>query len=147
MAEDDAEEIARKRLISELEREIPWQWRWEKKYRRYTYLALLSSWAAGFMVTAISVYLLLGGGCMLKWLVGANALLSVFSISVFSISAPLLSNNFRFQQRQEVYDSMARAYTLLKAKLEMGVIPVDEALRQFERIHLPPTEKVIRETP
>jgi len=54
--------------------------------------------------------------------------------------------SFKFQQRQEVYDRMARAYSLLKMKLEMGVIDLPEAIKEFERIHLQPTEKVIRET-
>lgn len=142
MAAEDNESKARDRLTAELKWEIDWQWRWEKKYRRLYYCATLMSWLAGFMVTVISVYQLWSGDSIQKWTIAANALLSVLSVSL-----PLLSNTFKFQQRQEVYDRMARVYTLLNTKLEMGIMSVEDALREFELIHLQPTEKVIRNTP
>jgi hypothetical protein len=65
---------------------------------------------------------------------------------MLSVSLPALSMAFRFQQRQQVYDQMARKYSLLRTELRMGTITATEALDEFKRVHGEPTEKVIRET-
>ena len=141
MPEETLELKARDRLLSELKWEINWQWRWEKKYRRLNYYTILLSWLSGFLILGICSYQLQVIKAVPQWTILANAFLSMLSVSL-----PLLSHAFKFQQRQEVYDRMARAYTLLNTKLEMGAISNEDALHEFELIHLQPTEKVIRET-
>lgn len=129
------------RLLKELEWEIPWQWRWEKKYRRLTYGVTWLSWLSSFLILVLAFYQLQLGSDLQKWVI-----LAITILSTLSVSLPVLAMSFKFQQRQEVYDRMARSYTLLKLKLEIGAIELPAALAEFERIHSQPTEKVIRET-
>lgn len=132
---------ARERLVAEIKLEIKWQWRWEKKYRRLHYYATFMSWLSGFLILGICAYQFQVMSPVPKWTIVANAFLSMLSVSL-----PLLSNTFKFQQRQEVFDRLAKSYSLLKTKLEMGVVSTDDALKQFESLHSQPTEKVIRDT-
>jgi len=141
MTDSTQEPKARDRLLQELQTEIKWQWRWEKKFRRLNYYTILVSWLSGFLILVICTYQFQIMPSVPKWTIMANAFLSMLSVSL-----PLLANAFKFQQRQEVYDRMARAYSLLNTKLDMGYISVEEALKQFEAIHSQPTEKFIRDT-
>lgn len=131
----------KERFLAELDWELRWQWRWEKKYRRLYYGVTWISWLSSFLILVLSFYQLQIVTELQKWVI-----LSITILSMLSVSLPVLAMSFKFQQRQEVYDRMARAYSLLKLKLEMGLIDLPEAINDFERIHLQPTEKVIRET-
>lgn len=141
MSDTAQESRARERLLLEVQAEIKWQWRWEKKYRRLHYHTILVSWLSGFIILVVCTYQFQVMPSVPEWTIMANAFLSMLSVSL-----PLLSNAFKFQQRQEVYDRMARAYSLLNTKVEMGCLSTEEALKQFETIHSQPTEKVIRDT-
>lgn len=141
MSPDPESSDPRARFLAELEWEIKWQWRWEKKYRRLAYAMTWATWLSSFLILVLAFYQLQLGTDLQKWVI-----LAITALSTLSVSLPVLSMSFKFQQRQEVYDRMGRAYSLLKMKVEMGAIGLEDALAEFERIHSQPTEKVIRET-
>lgn len=137
MDESDPKKV----MIEELEWELKWQWKWEKKYRRLYYGVTWLSWLSSFGILVLIFYQLQLGDDLQRWVILAVAVLSMLSVSL-----PVLSMAFRFQQRQQVYDEMARKYSLLRTELRMGTITAEEALEEFKKIHGKPTEKVIRET-
>lgn len=135
----DGNENAKQRLIAELEWELKWQWKWEKMNRQLGATITWLSWLSNLLILALAFWQLQLGEDVQKWVILAITLLVMLSLSL-----PLLGMNFRFQARQEVHDKMARAYSILKMKLEMEAISLDEAIAVFEQIHGQPTEKLIR---
>lgn len=141
MSKGMSETTAKETLLAKLQSEIDWQRRWEKKYRRVYYALHWTSWASGFLILLLAFYQLRLGDDYKKWII-----LCITALSMLSVTLPVLSGKLKFQQRQEVYDRMARQYDLIHTKLQMGVMSVEDALSEFERIHSQPTEKVIRDT-
>lgn len=132
---------AKNTLLEKLRIEMAWQWRWEKKYRHFYYGTTCLSWLSSFLILVLAFYQLQLGQEYQRWVI-----LSITALSTLAVSLPVLSMTLKFQQHQEVYDGLARAYDLLETKLRTGAISTEEALAEFERLHSQPTEKVIRET-
>jgi len=106
--EGDAKDL----FISELDREIGWQWKWEKRYR-HVYLSInLLTWLAGFLILVLSFYQVKAGSSCPSWVI-----LAISFLAMLSVSLPVLSMTMKYQQRQQVYDQMARAYTLIRIQL------------------------------
>lgn len=128
-------------VLEVLRREIAFQWRWEKFNRLSAHAAILLGWICTMTIVGLSFFQLQMGNELQKW-----AILSICLLSALSSTLPGLSAQFKFQQRQQVYDEMARAYSLIVIKLEIDAITPHMALELFEKFHERPTEKVIRET-
>lgn len=128
-------------VLGLLRREIAFQWRWEKLNRFYAHTAIWLAWICTITIVGLSFFQLQMGNELQKWVILAICLLSALSSTL-----PGLSAQFKFQQRQQVYDEMARAYSLVEIKLQIDAITPRKALELFEKFHERPTEKVIRET-
>lgn len=128
-------------VLELLQREIAFQWRWEKLNRFYAHTVIWLAWFCTIAIVGLSFFQLQMGNELQKWVI-----LTICVLSTLSSTLPGLSAQFKFQQRQQVYDEMARAYGLIEIKLEIGAITPSKALELFEKFHERPTEKVIRET-
>jgi len=128
-------------MLEVLRREIAFQWRWEKLNRLSAHTAILLGWICTIAIVGLSFFQLQMGNELQKWVI-----LTICVLSALSSTLPGLSAQFKFQQRQQVYDEMARAYSLIEIKLEIDAIAPCKALELFEKFHERPTEKVIRET-
>ena len=128
-------------VLALLSREIAFQWRWEKINRYYAHAAIGLAWLCTITIVGLSFFQLQMGNDLQKWVI-----LSICLLSALSSTLPGLSAQFKFQQRQQVYDEMARVYSLLEIKLQIDAITPGKALELFEKFHERPTEKVIRET-
>lgn len=133
-----------KAFLEELDREIGWEWRWEKRHRRWGWGVNWATWVARVLILGASTYQLSSRqkGVDEVLVTGCVALLSVLNIGL-----PLLAFTFRFQQRQEVHDRNARAYAVIRVELVSGLITLREAADRFKEIRSQPTEKTIRSTP
>jgi ABC-type nitrate/sulfonate/bicarbonate transport system permease component len=135
-------ENARDMFIQKLSEEIAWQWKWEKLNR---FLKTTTMWVtlfSSFLILVLSFLQLQIGSVSQRWLI-----LSIAVLSVATISCSLISTTMRFQQRQQVYDQMARAYDFIRIQLLTELISLEDAVAAFGKIHCQPTEKLIRETP
>lgn len=128
-------------VLEVLRRETACQWRWEKLNRLSAHTAILLGWICTIAIVGLSFFQLQMGNELQKWVI-----LTICLLSALSSTLPGLSAQFKFQQRQQVYDEMARAYSLIVIKLEVDAITPRKALELFEKFHERPTEKVIRET-
>ena len=130
-------------FISELDREIWWEWHWEKRHRRWTWGVNWAIWVARVLLLALSTYQLSSYG---KVPVQPWVLFSIALLSVMNVGLPLLAVTFRFQQRQEVHDRNARAYSVIRVELLSGRVSLDDAVHRFKEVREQPTEAVIRRT-
>ena len=130
-------------FISELDREIWWEWHWEKRHRRWTWGVNWAGWVARVLLLALSTYQLSTYG---KSPVQLPVIFFIALLSMLNVGLPLLAVTFRFQQRQEVHDRIARAYSVIRVELLSGRISLDNAVRRFKEIREQPTELVIRRT-
>jgi hypothetical protein len=73
--------------------------------------------------------------------------LTIAVLSVLNLGFPLMSATFRFQQRQEVHDKVAREYSSIRVELVSGQISLGEAVKKFTETRRQPTEAIIRRTP
>lgn len=133
---------ARDTFIKELDREISWQWKWERLNRRLNTTTILATWFSSFLILVLSFYQLQLGLDFQRWVI-----LLIAGLSLVTVSVPVLSTTMRFQQKQQVYDKMARSYSFIRIQLLTGQISLEKAIAEFGEIHRQPTEKVIRETP
>lgn len=129
-------------FLSELDREIEWQWKWEKLNRTRQDRLQLAIWGTQILLMSLAVFQVSTYGRGDLWVIGAIAFLSVANLGL-----PLLGTSMRFQQRQEVYDRHARTYSAIRVELTSGQIDLPEAVRRFKRVRVQPTEAVIRRTP
>jgi len=136
------DEKARDIFIEELDREITWQWKWEKLNRRLNTTTILTTWFSSFLILVLSFYQLQLGLDFQRWII-----LSIAGLSLVTVSLPVLSRTMRFQQKQEVYDRMARTYSFIHIRLLTEQISLERAIEAFGEVNCKPTEKVIRETP
>jgi len=136
------DEKARDTFIEELDREITWQWKWERLNRWLNTTTILATWFSSFLILVLSFYQLQLGLDFQRWII-----LSIAGLSLVTVSLPVLSRTMRFQQKQQVYDQMARTYSFIRIQLLTGQITIEKAIAEFGKVHLQPTEKVIRETP
>jgi len=135
-------ENARDMFIQKLNEEIAWQWKWEKLNRFFNTTTMWVTLFSSFLILVLSFLQLQIGSVSQRWLI-----LSIAVLSVATISCSLISTTMRFQQRQQVYDQMARAYDFIRIQLLTELISLEDAVAAFGKIHCQPTEKVIRETP
>jgi hypothetical protein len=140
----DANSSHEKAFIEELDREIGWEWKWEKRHRYWNWGVNWATWLARLFLLAFSWYQLTGAraGEDISWVVFWLAFLSMFNIAL-----PLLAYTFRFQQRQEVHDTHAREYCAIRVEFLSGQIRLSDAVQKFTQTRRKPTEKVIRATP
>jgi len=135
-------ENARDIFLKKLNEEISWQWKWEKLNRFFNTTTKWVTLFSSFLILVLSFLQLQIGSVSQRWLI-----LSIAVFSVATISCSLISTTMRFQQRQQVYDQMARAYDFIRIQLLTELISLEDAVASFGKIHCQPTEKVIRETP
>lgn len=131
-------------FLEELDREIGWEWNWEKRHRKWGWGINWAIWLARLFLLALAWYQLTAkeeGGSP-TWVVFSLALLSMLNIAL-----PLLAFTLRFQQRQEVHDMHAREYSAIRVEFLSGQLSLPEAVRKFTETRRKPTEKVIRGTP
>lgn len=133
-----------KAFLEELDREIVWEWHWEKRHRRWGWGVTWATWVARVLILGASTYQLSSRqkGVDEAWVTGCVALLSVLNLGL-----PLLAFTFRFQQRQEVHDRNARAYGVIRVEFVSGLATLRAAVDRFKEIRSQPTEKLIRSTP
>lgn len=136
------DENARDMFIQELDKEIAWQWKWERLNRRLNTATILTNWFSSFLILVLASYQLQLGLNYQPWVI-----LSIAMLSLFTVSLPVLSTAMKFQQKQQVYDQMARAYSFIRIQLLTGQITIEKAIAGFGEVHRQPTEKVIRDTP
>jgi uncharacterized membrane protein len=130
-------------FLKELDSQIWWEWHWEKRHRHCMWAINWAAWVARVLLLAFASFkLTLGKVNDPLWLGIAIAVLALVNVA-----APLLSVTFRFQQRQEVHDRNARAYSVIKVEYTSGQISLEEAVKRFTSIMEQPTEAVIRKTP
>ncbi len=131
-------------FLEELDREIAWEWKWEKRHRYWNWGVNWATWLARLFLLALSWYQLTG-----VTLDGTNSwgVFWLALLSMFNVALPLLSYTFRFQQRQEVHDTHAREYSATRVEFLSGQISLSEAVQKFTLTRRKPTEKVIRGTP
>jgi len=138
------EEKARS-FLAEVDRELAWQWKWEKRYRRLVFAVHWSTWFVRVLILAIATFQvswLPQGSPPNVWVVFALALLSVLNIGL-----PLISSTFRHQQRQEVYDTHAREYSAIRLEFVTGQVDLATAIQMFTKVQRQPVEVLIRKTP
>lgn len=131
-------------FIDELDCQIKWEWRHEKLHRKMMWYINWATWAARVLLLAMSTYELNNYGR------AAPQLWSKFTIAILSVlnlGFPLLAATFRFQQRQEVHDTIARDYSAIRLEVVSGQITLEEAVKRFSEIRRQPTEAIIRRTP
>lgn len=131
-------------FVEELDREIHWEWRWEKKHRRWTWAVNWAGWVARLLILALTTYQLnsYSKGPPPVWLLGLVVVLSLLNLGL-----PLLAVTFRFQQRQEVHDRNAREYSVIRLEVVTQQIALAEAVQRFKELRRQPTEVLIRRTP
>jgi len=134
-------ENARDMFIQKLNEEIAWQWKWEKLNRFLNTTTMWVTWFSSFLILVLSFLQLQIGSVSQRWVI-----LTIAVLSLVTISCSLISTTMRFQQRQQVYDQMARAYDFIRIQLLTELISLEDAVVSFGKIHCQPTEKVIRET-
>jgi len=131
-------------FVEELDREIAWEWKWEKLNRHWSLAIIWTTWLARLFLLALSWYQLtranIGGG-------GSWVVFSLAFFSMFNIALPLLAFTLRFQQRQEVHDAHAREYLAIRVEFISGQLNLPDAVRKFTETRRQPTEKIIRSTP
>ena len=128
-------------FLEELDRETVWEWKWEKRHRKWGWGINWATWVARLFLLALSWYQVTAKSSDV-WIPLLLALLSMLNIAL-----PLLAFTFRFQQRQEVHDTHAREYSAIRVEFLSGQLALGEAVRKFTETRRKPTEKVIRTTP
>ena len=133
-----------KTFLQELDRELQWQWKWAKRYRR---LVFAMNWATCFvriLILAIATF-------QISWAQqgppDARVLFTLALLSLPNIGIPLISTTFRHQQRQEIYDTHAREYSAIRIEVLTGQIDLATAITMFTKIQRQPVEVLIRKTP
>ena len=131
-------------FVEELEREIKWEWRHEKLHRKMMWYINWATWVARVLLLALATYELnnYGKAAPQLW-----SKLTIALLSVLNLGFPLMSATFRFQQRQEVHDKVAREYSSIRVELVSGQITLEEAVKRFTETRRQPTEAIIRRTP
>ena len=132
----------RNEFIAELDREIKWEWHWEKFNRRFCVAINWTTWITRFLLLSLATFQIsIAKDSLSKsWI-----LFSIAAMSMLNVTLPLLSMMLKFQQRQEVHDCDAREYGVIKTELSAGTITLDTAIKQFKKIRRHPTEKIIRQ--
>src|SRR5947209_9122334 len=104
-------------FIEELDREIKFEWRHEKMHRKMMWYINWAAWVSRVLLLAAATFELssYGKAAPQLWSKAAIAFLSVLNLGL-----PLMSASFRFQQRQEVHDKVAREYSSLRVELVAG---------------------------
>jgi hypothetical protein len=131
-------------FIDELDCQIKWEWKHEKLHRKMMWYINWATWIARVLLLAFSTYELNNYGKAPSELWSK---LTIAVLSVMNLGLPLLSSTFRFQQRQEVHDSIAREFSSLRVELLSGQITLEEAVKRFAKSRKQPTEAIIRRTP
>jgi hypothetical protein len=141
MSTDDERSTA---FLQELDRELKWQWKWEKRYRRFVFALHWTTWLVRILILAIATFQISWAqhGPPSIWVPFALALLSVLNIGI-----PLISTTFRHQQRQEIYDTHAREYAAIRIEFVTGQIDLATAIQMFTKVQRQPVEVLIRKTP
>ena len=131
-------------FLQELDREIAWQWKWEKRYRRFVFALNWATWLVRVLILAIATFQVswIQQGPPSLWIVFSLALLSVLNIGI-----PMISTTFRHQQRQEIYDTHAREYSAIRIEFLTGQIDLATAIQMFTKVQRQPVEVLIRKTP
>ena len=141
MLNNDEREAA---FLQELDRELVWQWKWEKRYRRFVFALNWGTWVVRVLILSLATFQIswASHGAPSIWVLFSLALLSVLNIGI-----PLISSTFRPQQRQEIYDTHAREYSAIRIELVAGQIDLSTAIQMFTKIQRQPVEVLIRRTP
>ncbi|MGD0540347.1 MAG: hypothetical protein ABSB33_02405 [Tepidisphaeraceae bacterium] len=133
-----------KAFLQELEREIAWQWKWEKRFRRFLFALNWATWFVRVLILAIAAFQVswIQQGTPSVWIVFSLAVLSVLNIGI-----PMISTTFRHQQRQEIYDTHAREYSAIRIEFLTGQVDLATAVQMFTKVQRQPVEALIRKTP
>jgi hypothetical protein len=131
-------------FIEDLDYQIKWEWRHEMLHRKMMWYLNWATWAARVLLLAMSTYELNNYGKIAPELWSK---LTIAILAVLNLGFPLLSATFRFQQRQEVHDKIAREYSSIRLELVSGQISLQEAVKRFTENRRQPTEAIIRRTP
>jgi len=130
-------------FLTDLDREIAWQWKWERRYRRLTLGFVWATWIVRLLILAMATFQLAWRGK------GGDQLWAIFTLAVLSVlnfGLPWIPTQLRYQQRQEVYDSHAREYSAIRLEFLAGQIDLSGAVEKFNKIRRLPTEAIIRKT-
>jgi hypothetical protein len=130
-------------FLQELDREIRFEWKYERRHRLWMWGINWSGWITRLFLLAFGWYRLTARSSDLD----NTAAFAIAFLSMLNIALPLLNTTFRFQQRQEVHDTIARDYSALRIEFVTGQITLAEAVRRFAATRRQPTEKLIRGTP
>lgn len=97
---------------------------------------IVTSWLSGFLILVLSFYQLLLGPDFQRWVILFIAVLSLITVSI-----PGLSTAMRFQQKQQVYDQMARAYSLIRIQLITGKMSLEKAIARSAKFTWSPPRR------
>lgn len=131
-------------FIEELDKEIYWEKKHEKLHRKAMWYINWATWIVRVLLLAMGAYEL---NNYMKVSPELWSKLTVAILSMFNLGLPLLSSTFRFQQRQEVHDTIAREYSSIRVELVSGQTKLEDAVRSFTKLRRKPTEAIIRKTP
>lgn len=129
-------------LLKKLESEIQWQWKWEKLNRQFQFATIWLTSTFSFLVLALAI-------CQV-YLGDHPQMLITFAIAIFSALAifmPSLSCSFKWERRQQFHDRLARKYEIIKLRLEMDMIELADAAKEFERLHAQSPESTVQNAP
>ncbi len=159
MDNNKVEEENNKKFIETLDSEIAFQFRWEKLNRDESGLVNFLTWLLPMFSLVLSTSIA-SRSSRKPWVfkksfrrISINLNLYRFVsgivviITVVSLSLPFLNSLIKFDKKQEVYDTRAKQYQIIKLKLITHQISLNEATSQFEKIHTVSPEKLIRQLP
>jgi hypothetical protein len=143
MVAAQSEERGDAAFLSELESEIWWEWHWEKRHRRWTWGVNWATWVCRILLLALATFQISSYSAAIPrpW-----TLLVIAVLATLNLGLPVLAVTFRFQQRQEVHDTHARAFSVIRTEFLAGTLPLREAMEQFKEIRRQPTEQIVRRT-
>ncbi|MGA3164173.1 MAG: hypothetical protein ABSD77_08295 [Verrucomicrobiota bacterium] len=131
-------------FLDALDRDIGWQWRWEKKWRFWMMFNHWSGWLLRLLLLAFTTFQLSVFGIQQPplWLP-----FTLTTLALLNLALPQLASAFKFQQRQEIYDWHARCYSAIRVQFVTGQIDLKTAVAKYTEVSQKPTESVIRGTP
>ena len=106
------------------------EWKWEKLNRTWVIFAAVGTWVCRFAVFGLAAYQMYLRDNPLPWV---NV--TILVLSAISMSLPVLVWKLNWKERMRLHDKAARAYELIKVKLDTGVMSLSDAHEAFDDLY------------
>ena len=141
------QEEREKVFLRELEREIKFEWHWERRAsNRWDWMTNLTVVSKAIALSCTSVLLYLHGKPHEAEVTIPLLFLSA-ACMLGSILFPQYASTYKLPQRQEVHDQNARDYSIIHTKYVGGELTFQQAMEQFVEIRKQSVEAKVRRTP